>query len=70
MPNLEKIIKSHNSKIEKNEQCNSVEEKSCNCKGGNICPFGGQCMKKEIIYDYLKNCFTDCNKYNVNVMKY
>ena len=51
MPNLEKIIKSHNAKIERNEQCNLVQDKTCNCRRGNICPFGGECVNKELVYE-------------------
>ena len=46
-PNFKKIISAHNAKIlHKNDK---ESQKSCNC-GKEVCPLGGQCLAKNIIY--------------------
>ena len=47
LPNIGKIISSHNSKILKNED---MEPDPCNCNPPDTCPVEGQCGTKGIIY--------------------
>ena len=47
MPNIEKIIKSHNSKVLKEADEN---EKKCNCRYNNPCPLDGNCLASCVVY--------------------
>ena len=48
MPNIEKIIKSHNSKILNNQP---EPKKLCNCRKKDECPMEGQCLSSCIVYN-------------------
>ena len=45
--NIEKIIKSHNTKITTNKQ---LEPANCNCRVKENCPIEGNCRQKSVIY--------------------
>ena len=47
-PNMGQIISSHNSKLLQGEK--SSEERKCNCRKNAICPLGGKCLEKNVIY--------------------
>ena len=47
-PNMAQIISSHNSKLLQNEELS--EERKCNCRRDTVCPLGGQCLEKNVIY--------------------
>ena len=46
MENMESIIKSHNSRIEKGEQ----QPIPCNCQASRICPLDGKCRSQNSVY--------------------
>ena len=53
LPNMEKIISSHNKKILREHQVNTLRTNApnCNCrKGVQSCPLRGECLSKSIIY--------------------
>ena len=48
MDNMEKIIKSHNVKIMKNDEV--TNERTCNCQVKANCPLNGKCLSENIAY--------------------
>ena len=59
-PNMSQIISSHNSKILKNEDL--AEERKCNCSKNNVCPLGGKCLEKNVIYQAKVTTTSDPSK--------
>ena len=59
-PNMSQIISSHNSKILKNEEL--LEERKCNCSKNNVCPLGGKCLEKNVIYQAKVTTTSDPSK--------
>ena len=49
MPNMDSIVKAHNTKILRKEEEN-IEEKSCNCRDRPSCPVENQCLKTNVVY--------------------
>ena len=49
MPNMDSIVKAHNTKILRKEEEN-IEEKSCNCRDKPSCPVENQCLKTNVVY--------------------
>ena len=49
MPNMDSIVKAHNTKILRKEEEN-IEEKSCNCRDRSSCPVENQCLKTNVVY--------------------
>ena len=47
-PNMAKIISGHNSKLTTKPE--APLEKSCNCNNEDTCPIGGDCLKRNVIY--------------------
>ena len=55
-PNMAQIISSHNSKVLKSEEISG--DRKCNCSRDKVCPLGGKCLEKNVIYQatvYPKN---------------
>ena len=51
MPNMGRIIKSHNEKIlQQQNQEETPDNRSCNCMRPSECPLSGNCLVKNIIY--------------------
>ena len=56
MPNMQKKVSIHNSKIyndkQQNDQQVNNQVKPCNCRGGRVnCPLGGKCnIEKSVVY--------------------
>ena len=48
MPNIDKIIKSHNSKLLNSNGTSG--DKQCNCQRKNECPLNGECRRDNIVY--------------------
>ena len=59
-PNMSQIISSHNSKVLKKEE--SEEERKCNCSKNNVCPLGGKCLEKNVIYQAKVTTTSDPSK--------
>ena len=49
MPNVGNIIRSHNKSILEDSHAKS-KKKTCNCKNGEDCPMGGNCLEPSIVY--------------------
>ena len=47
-PNMAQIISSHNSKVLKSEEISG--DRKCNCSRDKVCPLGGKCLGKNVIY--------------------
>ena len=50
MPNMGKIIKSHNSKLLNTSNNNNRANKTCNCQRRQECPLNGECNKENVVY--------------------
>ena len=51
MPNVDSIIKAHNSKIQRKvENPQTSDERSCNCRDKAKCPVGNNCLKANVVY--------------------
>jgi hypothetical protein len=48
MPNMAKIINSHNKKILNNTV--TQPNKTCSCRNSSTCPLNGHCLQKSVIY--------------------
>jgi hypothetical protein len=63
MPNLNQIISGHNKKLLKKNKPEQIE-KLCNCQGGvTICPIGGKCQSKDIVYEAKVNAESKEDKF-------
>ena len=49
MPNIDSIVKAHNTKILKKKD-EAKEEKTCNCRNKASCPVGNDCLKTNVVY--------------------
>ena len=49
MPNMETIIKSHNSALTKTN--NSTQSRQCDCRVKNECPLDNKCLTKNVVYE-------------------
>ena len=49
MKNVERIIKSHNSKLLMADK-ELDQNTKCNCRGNKVCPLNGQCLAKAVVY--------------------
>ena len=52
LPNMKNIISSHNKKILNDQELHAqTSEQLCNCRNGStVCPLGGHCLAKAVIY--------------------
>ena len=51
MPNMDSIVKAHNTKIlKKKDEANAKEEKACNCRDKASCPVGNDRLKTNVVY--------------------
>ena len=51
MPNMDSIVKAHNTKIlKKKDETEAKEEKACNCRNKASCPVGNDCLKTNVVY--------------------
>ena len=51
MPNMDTIVKAHNSKIlRKVEHPQTTNERSCNCRDKTKCPVGNNCLQANVVY--------------------
>ena len=51
------MISQHNNKVMNNfKPKQNTQDKLCNCKKKEDCPLGGQCLKKELIYQATVKC--------------
>ena len=51
MPNMDSIVKTHNTKIlKKKDEADAKEEKACNCRDKASCPLGNDCLKTNVVY--------------------
>ena len=51
MPNMDSIVKAHNTKIlKKKDEADAKEEKACNCRDKASCPVGNSCLKTNVVY--------------------
>ena len=49
--NMDTIIKAHNAKIlNKEEDNNSKQDKTCNCRDQATCPVENNCLKNNVVY--------------------
>ena len=48
-PNLKRIIAAHNAKLLRESEPNN-NQKMCNCRKDRVCPLGGKCLTKNVIY--------------------
>lgn len=51
--NIDKIISSHNCRILKNYHNNVTQtsDPTCSCRNKDLCPIGGKCMYKNVVYE-------------------
>ena len=59
MPNMNNVIRKHNSKIMKNPAPSTT--KTCNCRRKTDCPMDGNCLSECLIYK--ASVSTTTNKY-------
>ncbi len=51
MPNMGRILKSHNrSVLSKQSNNGNIPERSCNCRNQDTCPLKGQCQVPSVVY--------------------
>ena len=51
MPNMDSVVKAHNSKIlRKVENPQTTDERSCNCRDKAKCPVGNNYLQANVIY--------------------
>ena len=51
MPNIDTIIKSHNTHtLGKDKEQNDPNIRSCNCRNRDTCPLQGNCLAKNVVY--------------------
>ena len=51
MPNVKKIIQSHNKRILKLDTGSSGTERKCNCRRNTVCPLNGACLTANVVYE-------------------
>ena len=61
-PNIEKIISSKNAKVLLKD-LEEVDKKECSCPKNKICPMGGKCLNKNIIYNAEITSNNEVNNY-------
>ena len=62
MPSIDSAIKSHNSRLLKNNT-EDEEKRSYNCRKKETCPVEGQCLDECIIYEGTIRSNSEENKY-------
>ena len=67
LPNLERIISSHNKYILRSSNTTATLQKQCNCRdGAQTCPFHGHCLEKSVIYKAEVSTNIHINSINPN----
>ena len=51
MPNIDTLIKRHNTRVCAEEQKTDEQEKTCNCRQPSECPLSGECLASGIVYE-------------------
>ena len=61
MPNMESIVRQHNSRILKEVPQDSVNE--CNCQRHEECPLKGKCLTDNVVYKAVVTTDNDSKQY-------
>lgn len=68
LPNISRIISSHNKKVLSNNQNPTTNDPACNCRKNNICPLQGNCLEKNVIYQcHIKSTINDPGKFYIGL---
>ena len=70
LPNISRIISSHNKKVLSNNQNPTTNDPTatCNCRKNNICPLQGNCLEENVIYQcHIKSTINDPGKFYIGL---
>ena len=51
VPNIDTLIKRHNTRVCAEEEKTDEQEKKCNCRQPSECPLSGECLASGIVYE-------------------
>ena len=67
LPNISRIISSHNKKV-LNNQPKISNERNCNCRNKKACPLNGNCLESSLIYQcHIKSTENDPGRFYVGL---
>ena len=61
MPNMENVIRQHNSRILRDPP--PASERNCNCRKPDECPLNGECLSSDIVYKAVIKTDQDSKEY-------